>query len=94
MGIPKGGRVGLIGDESDIYWARLARVQIVGQVPLSDAPAYWSLSDGARDDINRWIGMTGASALVASWTAPATPLEGWTPVPGSRYSIFPLKKQK
>jgi hypothetical protein len=94
LGIPRGGKVGLIGDESDIYWARLARVQIVAQVPLSDAPAYWSLSDGARDDIDRWIGMTGSSALVASWTSPAVPLDGWTPVAGSQYSIFRLKKQK
>lgn len=93
-GIPRGSKVGLVGDESDIYWARLARVQIVAQVPLSDAAEYWSLSEGARDDINRWIGMTSASALVASWTSPSTPIEGWTPVQGTRYSIFPLKKQK
>lgn len=94
LGIPPGSKVALIGDESDIYWARLARVQIVAQIPLSDASEYWPLSEGARDDVNRWIGMTGASALVASWTSPATPIEGWTPVRGSRYSIFPLKKQK
>jgi len=94
MGIPPGSKVALIGDESDIYWARLARVQIVAQIPLSDASEYWPLSEGARDDVNRWLGMTGASALVASWTSPATPIDGWTPVPGTRYSIFPLKKQK
>lgn len=93
-GIRPGQRVGLIGDESDIYWARLARVQIVAQVPLNDAPEYWSLSEGARDDINRWIGLAGADALVASWTRPPAGSESWTPVPGSRYSIFPLKKQK
>ncbi|HZI99924.1 MAG TPA: hypothetical protein VFD22_04620 [Gemmatimonadaceae bacterium] len=93
-GLKKGDRIGLLGDESDIYWARLARVQIVTQVPLAEAPAYWSSSEGARDDINRWMGMAGAKVIVASWTSPPAPIEGWTPVPGSRYSIFPLKKQK
>jgi len=94
LGIRAGDRVGLIGDESDIYWARLAGVQVVAQIPLTDAPAYWFSSEGARDDINRWIGMAGAVALVASWTSPPAPIEGWTPVPGSRYSIFPLNKKK
>lgn len=94
LGVAPGHRVGLIGDESDIYWARLARVQIAAQIPLSDAPEYWSLSEGARDDINRWMGLAGADALVASWTSPSAWTEGWTPVTGSRYSIFPLKKQK
>jgi len=93
-GIRQGDRIGLIGDESDIYWARLAHVQVVAQIPLADAAAYWSSSEGARDDVNRWMGMAGAVALVASWTSPPAPIEGWTPVPGSRYSIFPLKKQK
>ena len=94
LGIRQGDRVGLLGDESDIYWARLARVQIATQIPLTDAPIYWSLSDGARDDVNRWMGMTGATAIVASWTSPPAPIEGWTPVPGSRYSILPLKRMK
>ena len=94
LGIRQGDRVGLLGDESDIYWARLARVQIATQVPLTDAPGYWSLSDGSRDDVNRWMGMAGATAIVASWTSPPAPIEGWTPVPGSRYSILPLKRLK
>ncbi len=94
IGLRQGDRVGLVGDESDIYWARLAHVQIVAQIPLADAPTYWSLSDGARDDINRWMGMAGAVAVVASWTSPPAPIEGWTPVPGSRYSIFPLKRTR
>jgi hypothetical protein len=94
LGIKQGDKVGLLGDESDIYWARLAGVQVVAQVPLTDAPAYWSSSEGARDDINRWIGMAGAVALVASWTSPPAPIDGWTPVPGSRYSIFPLNTKK
>jgi hypothetical protein len=93
-GIRQGDRIALLGDESDIYWARLAHVQIVAQIPLSDAPEYWSSSEGARDDINRWMGLAGAVAVVASWTSPPAPIDGWTPVPGSRYSIFPLKKQK
>jgi hypothetical protein len=94
LGVRQGDKVGLIGDESDIYWARLARVQVAAQIPLSDAAEYWSLSDGARDDVNRWMGMAGAVAVVASWTSPPAPIEGWTPVPGSRYSIFPLNNKK
>ncbi len=89
-GVLPGSKVALVGDESDIYWARLSDVQVSVQIPLQEAKKYWQLSDSARSELNRRIAATGADAVIASWTAPDRPIAGWTQVEGTRYSILPL----
>lgn len=89
-GVGPGSRVALVGDESDINWARLSDLQVSVQIPLQEAKKYWQLSDAARSELNRRIAATGAQAVIASWTAPDRPIAGWTQVQGTRYSILPL----
>lgn len=88
--LPPGSRVALVGDESDIYWARLSRVHVAVQIPLSEAPVYWGLSPEARDRYHQLLRRAGAKALVASWTTPPDSLGGWSKVEGTRFSVFPL----
>ena len=83
-------RVALVGDESDLYWARLSRVQVAVQIPLSEAPVYWSLTPEERERHHRVLQRAGAKVLVASWTTPPDSLRGWSKVEGTRYSIFSL----
>jgi hypothetical protein len=90
LGVTRGSRVALVGDFSDIYWARLARVKVDIEIPAAHAPAYWEMSDSGRDSLNRRISSTGAAAIVASWTDPPASLTRWIRVPGTRYSILPL----
>jgi hypothetical protein len=94
LGIQPGSRVALVGDESDIYWTRLARVQASIQVPLADAPKYWSMPDALRADLNRRIALTGARAIVASWTDPPATDQNWIRVAGTRYSILPITEHQ
>ena len=85
-----GSRVALVGDESDTYWARLSRVQVAVQIPLSEAPVYWSLSAEERDRYHQLLQRSGVKALVASWTTPPDSLRGWSKVEGTRFSVFSL----
>jgi hypothetical protein len=90
LGIPRGAKVALVGDESDIYWARLSGVQVAFQIPLPEADSYWAMSAASRDSLNRVFAAHGASAVIASWTAPSRPLAEWQRVEGTRFSILPL----
>lgn len=95
LGVRPGSRVALVGDESDIYWSRLARVRVVAQVPLSDADVYWKQSNVERARLNMLIHATGAAAIVASWTEPPHGFTNdWIRVPGTRYSILPMTSLK
>jgi hypothetical protein len=86
-------RVGLIGDESDLYWARLARVQVSGQIPLPGTYDYWFLSNAGRDSVDAEFASLGAKAVVAAYTEPTTVVTGWTRVPGTDFSIHLLDKR-
>ncbi|HKY96344.1 MAG TPA: hypothetical protein VJL35_00690, partial [Gemmatimonadaceae bacterium] len=68
MGITRGSRIALVGDESDIYWARLAGVQIAAQIPLRAAKSYEALPEPARNQVHEQFRAVGARAVVASWT--------------------------
>jgi hypothetical protein len=90
LGIARGAKVVLVGDESDIYWARLSGVQAAFQIPLPEADNYWAISSASRDSLNRALAARGASAVIASWTAPPDSLAEWQRVKGTRFSILPL----
>jgi hypothetical protein len=89
-GITRGAKVALLGDESDIHWARLSGVQIAAQIPLDNVDQYWTLTPEARADLDHRIAATGAVAMIASWTAPPAAINGWRRVPGTPFSIHPL----
>lgn len=90
LGIPRGAKVALVGDESDIYWARLSGVQVAFQIPLPEADSYWAMSAASRDSLNRALAARGAAAVIASWTTPPGSLAEWQRVEGTRFSILPL----
>jgi len=90
LGVKPGSRVALIGDESDIYWARLADVQVAYQIPLPSAPTYWALGAPDREQLDADLENAGATAIVASWSAPESPIAGWIPVGDRHYLIRPL----
>ena len=89
-GVPPGSRIALVGDESDIHWARLAGVQAAIHIPRAAAADYWRMPAEARADFEKRIAAKGARAMIASWTAPSAPLPGWTRIPGTQYSFLPL----
>jgi hypothetical protein len=63
LGIRAGDRVAVIGGEYDhVFWARLARVKIIAQVP--DSKAFWAKDAAVRFMILRPVEDTGASAVV------------------------------
>lgn len=90
MGVRPGSRVALVGDESDIYWARLSGVQVAVQIPLGEASLYWGMSQPERTALNQEIATEGAVAVIASWTAPPTPLQEWSRIPDTNFRILPL----
>ena len=90
LGARPGSRVALVGDESDIYWARLSDVQVAVQIPLGEAPAYWQAAPGARDRYERMMAKYGVKAMVSSWTNPPDSTDEWKRVGGTMYSVSPL----
>lgn len=89
-GIDEGERVLLIGDPMLAFWARLARVRIVAEVPPGEVAAFWRAPKDARERIVEAARQAGATALVADQPPPRELAAGWLPLGGDRYFALRL----
>jgi hypothetical protein len=63
-GIAPGSRIAIVGDATDVGWARLARYQIVGIVPPGRVDAFAALNDRQRQEILAAFARAGAAHVV------------------------------
>ena len=92
--------VAVIGDGNGAYWARLARVRIVAEIPLnvwdylvktpeiSDVDIFWAASAEEKAVVLRKLAETGAKVAVARDVPPGPAGSGWQRVVGTPYSIY------
>lgn len=63
-GISPGTRVGVIGMGLDAYWAHLAGVRIIAEIPEGDEPIFANAASGPRQAMLAAFATAGASALI------------------------------
>jgi len=80
MGLEKGDRVGVVGYAFDSYWARLARVKIVAEMPGWDADELWFGDEATRESIVAAFAGAGVRAVVAERVPRYARLRGWQQV--------------
>jgi hypothetical protein len=88
-GIGTGMRVATIGSpDKHEFWARLARAQIIAEVPSERL--FWASSPEVRKKIEGALAGTGAQAIV-SWAPPTSELPpGWQRAAQPDYAVRPL----
>ena len=69
-GLTPGTKVAIIGSPFEAYWARTARVQIVGVVPPWQGTAFRTLAPEKRSVLYTEFARVGASAVVSQSTLP------------------------
>jgi hypothetical protein len=84
LGVRPGDRVARIGEAPGTYWARLARVRIVGEIPA--AAEFWQSPPEVQAARLRRLEAAGARAIVADGRGVAAP-DGWTRVEGAPWAI-------
>jgi hypothetical protein len=95
LGVKSGDAIALIGDaDQNAYWARLARVKIVDQVPLTKD--FWQVNTMTRKQVLNAIAKTGAKVVVQQIGAPIPTQEiGWQKLKNSDcYTYFLNKNPK
>ena len=88
IGVPAGSKVAILGrkydrDHDHEFWARLARVQIICQVP--DDQGALQLPRAGWHLLTARIGRTGANAIVYKPPSDRAPGTGWLPLNGGYY---------
>lgn len=83
-GVARGTRVGIIGDGSNAYWARLDRLHIVAEIHQTEGSRYFFNTRAKQDSIVAAFAAAGARAIIAD-PAPDLPARlppGWVRLPG------------
>ena len=84
MGLRPGDSVGVIGSaQGAARWARLARVQIVAEIPWTKAEEFWFADDVTRLQVIETFADAGVKAIVAEKAPRGVSTTGWQKL-GSR----------
>ena len=92
LGVGQGDRVGVIGYAYDSFWARLARVRIIAEMPEADADEFWRGDQGLRQNVLQAFANTGVDAVVAEYAPGYAALHDWHQVENSSYYIYVFRE--
>ncbi len=92
-GIRAGDKAAVLG-HTDIadYWAHLAGVSIVADMPLQAAPGFWAAAPEVQSHVIDLFAETGAKAIVTNAVASFVPPEGWRRIARTNYYVYLVSK--
>ena len=97
LGIGPGDAIAHLGWEDTLYWARLAKVRIVAEIPGTPGETdFWSQTAQGRADALLAMERTGAKAVVAGSKnkKPASAAaEGWQTIAGGKVHVYLFDKR-
>jgi hypothetical protein len=82
LGINSGDSVAILGHEGhpkavDYYWAHLAQIHIVTEIPSGDVSAFWTAEPATRLRVLKVISQAGARALLSGTAPPVSQGADW-----------------
>jgi hypothetical protein len=90
IGLKRGDRIAFIGYSYGAFFARLARLRIIAEIPDDQAESFWLADPTTRSAVIEAIRKTGARAIIAEWVAREASLDGWQRIGNSRHFIYIL----
>jgi hypothetical protein len=90
MGIKPGDDIAFVGYSFGAFFARLARLRIIAEIPDDQAESFWLADPATRSAAVEAIRKTGAKAIIAEWVAPGASVNGWQRIGNSRHFIYSL----
>ncbi len=90
MGLNPGDRVAVIGAGEHAYWARLAHVRIIAELPAEATNAFWSAQPETRASVLQALRQTGTRVAVARPVSVHELGQGWSRIKDTGYYVFNL----
>lgn len=88
MGILAGADVGCIGTCLDAYWAHLAGVRVVAEIPDQERSRFIAAGAEKKQQVLALFSSVGARAIVTRNAEAVDAAEGWRPIPGTHHFIW------
>jgi len=94
IGLRPGDAVAVLGHSTlGDYWAHLAQVRIVADVPVEAVPAYWESSAQTKSRISIALRGTGACFIVTRFQPPMSEAQNWERLGATGYYALPLSTE-
>lgn len=99
LGLGEGDPVASVGDSFRAYWARLARVRIVAEVPskgleneiaAGDVDSFWAGDEAARQNAINIFASLGAKAVVTDYIPDPSKGAGWEKIDDTQYYVYKI----
>lgn len=87
MGVYPREKVGIIGNSLNCYWAHLAGVRIIAEIPSEGTIPFWTSSPVEQERILNLFGRSGANAVIADSRIPANESASWQRIGNTNYFI-------
>ena len=91
MGVQPGDKVAFIGKTNKAFWARLARVRIVAEIPSGEVNNFWAAKDSVKAQIFAAFAQTGVRAIVTRKVADQSFPRGWQRIGNTDHYAYFLK---
>ena len=88
MGIAPGSDVGFIGIGLQAYWAHLAGVRIIVEIPEGEQSRYVAANATRRQQVLALFSSAGTKAVLTKNVEVANPADGWRQIPGTHHYIW------
>lgn len=91
VGVQSGANVAYVGNSISAYWAHIAGLRIVAEIPIEDKTTFLNAKEGTMKTVLAALANTGATALIAP-RQPTVADSGWQQVPGTEYYMHLLHR--
>jgi hypothetical protein len=98
MGLEPGDKVASIGNSHAHFWARIAKVHIVAEIPYSEIPYkkdegdFWNTGRAVKPEMFEAFRSTGAKIIVTNGVPAGITPSGWERIPNTDYYFYMLSK--
>jgi hypothetical protein len=87
-GIPPSSDVGYIGTALDAYWAHLAQVRVIAEIPDPGVGSFVQARPEKKAEVMRKFREVGVKAVLTRYPGVAQSMQGWQPITGTRYFLW------
>jgi hypothetical protein len=91
LDVVRGDRVAVMRSTYGVYWARLAGVQIVAQLPQDGTTQFWQDGEDGRRSALTALAGTGAKVLLTASIPAGADLTGWIRLGETGWYAHPLR---
>jgi hypothetical protein len=94
MGVLPGDKIASIGYSHPHFWARLAKVRIVAEIPGEDVDYFWNADSETQFKVIETFNRTGAKVIVTNLMQDDISHAGWQQLGNSNYYVYGMTHNK